>query len=261
MSVKFNIILTALAWLVIAGSASAQLQEGDTTRWQFNSTFSWRLNTGNVERLIVTPEANLSHLNKDKRWGFSARERYTYGTFGPVKTESDLLSRNFVYLNPNNRIYPYAMLWFQTHARQQLEFRYQAGLGVTVLPLKSRRQVIKLSITATYEQNSYQSVGLTELHDPAVKSYNVVRATGRIFGSHSFPQNVVSVYYEFYFQQAVDNINNWRIFSEGGITTAITRGFSMRTYINYEYQSVHLQSVKPNDLILNVGLNYRVAKG
>lgn len=253
-------LFLAMASLFVLSDAIAQLQEGDTSKWQFNSSFAWRLNTGNVERLIVTPEANLSHVQAQKRWGFSARQRYTYGTFGPVKTENDWLSRNFVYLTPERTVYPYVMLWFQTHARQQLDFRYQAGVGFTVLPLKKGRQVIKVSLTATYEQNWYARPGLTAISDAGASAYSVVRATGRVFGSHTFPQNIVSVYYEFFFQQAVDNIDNWRIFTEGGISTVIARGFSMRTYVNYEHQSVHLAAVKPNDLILNVGLNYRVMK-
>lgn len=236
----------------------AQLNESDTARWQVNSNLSVRLNTGNVERLIITPELNAAHLPRRKTWGFSARQRFTYGTFGAFRTENDLLSRNFLYLYPTRRIYPYLMVWLQTHALQMLDFRYQAGLGITVVPLRKNQHVIKLSATATHEQNWYRERGLQHLDNPMALHYAVFRITARVYGSHSFSQQAVSIYYECLFQQATDNENNWRVFAESGITSRITKQFSMRTYINYEYQQVHLLTRKPHDLVLNVGLNYQV---
>lgn len=256
---KLKILLTAIASLAFAGGAIAQLEEGDTARWQFNSNFSLRLNKGNVERLIVTPEANVAHIQAKQLWGFSARQRFTYGTFGPVRTENDLLSRNFIYLTPERKVYPYLMAWFQTHARQKLDFRYQVGPGVTLVPLKKNHQVLKVSMTFTYERNWYANSGLNYIEDQAVKEYQVVRLTGRVFGSHNFSNGIVSLYYEFLFQQATNNKYNWRIFTEGGVNTKIIYGFSMRTYVNYEYQQVHVSTEKANDLILNIGLSYKIS--
>jgi hypothetical protein len=249
----------AIASISLTTDAIAQLEESDTTRWQFNSNLSLRLNTGNVQRLIITPEANVAHIDSHKSWGFSARQRYTYGTFGTIRTENDLLSRNFIYHAPERRVYPYLMVWFQTHARQKLRFRYQIGPGVTVVPLKRNLHIIKLSLTGTYERNWYHEAGLEYIKDKTIKSYGVVRATTRIFGSHALAKDFVSFYYEFLFQQAFDNKENWRIFTECGINTKIVNGFSMRSYFNLEYQQVHVYSEKPNDLIFNMGINYKVS--
>lgn len=247
-----------MASLLFVGDAIAQLDVSDTSRWQCNANVSLRLNSGNVERTIVTPEANVAHIQRNKVWGFSARQRYTYGTFGSFKTEDDLLSRNFLYLFPEKRVYPYVMTWFQTHERQRLAFRYQVGPGITFVPLQRGTHVIKWSVTATYEHNTYRQAGLTYIEDIDVKRYEVFRATARVFGSHTFSQSIVSLYYELLFQQALEDGDNWRIFFESGVSTRISHGFSMRTYLNYEYQQVHVITEEPRDLILSVGLNYRV---
>ncbi|MFN8277002.1 MAG: DUF481 domain-containing protein [Chitinophagales bacterium] len=245
--------------LIVDLPCHAQLEESDTARWQFNGGLSLKLNTGNVDRMIITPEANVAHVSKSKLWGFSARERYTFGTFGKYHTENDLLLRNFIYFIPEKRVYPYVMAWFQTHERQRLLFRYQIGPGVTVVPLRRSGQIIKLSATATYEQNWYKEDSLVFLGDYTRKQYGTFRATVRLFGSHWAVKKVLWLYYEVLFQQSLTNINNWRIFAEGGVNAQLPKGFSMRTYVSYEYQQVHVKSEKPNDLILNVGVNYRIS--
>lgn len=245
--------------LCLATLAMAQFEESDTARWNFNSIVSVKLNTGNVERFIVTPEANVAHISKDKLWGFTARERYTYGTFGKYWTENDLLSRNFIYLLPDRRIYPYIMAWFQTHEGELLKFRYQLGPGVTFVPLKKKHQIIKLSLTATFEQNWFKARGLTYFADSSVNSYNTFRWTARIFGTHSIVPKIMDLYYEFLFQQSLIKAHDWRVFLESGINVRVIRGLSLRTFINYDYQTIHQLQVKPNDLILNVGINYKVS--
>jgi len=235
----------------------AQLNEADTSAWQTEGNLSLKLNTGNVERLIITPELNVAHVSNAKTWGCSARERYTYGTFGNVISERDLLSRNFVYYRPEQRFYPYLMLWFQTHERQRLGFRYQAGAGVTWGTLRSKQQLLKISATITCEGNDYKEGNLTLMADTLVTGYQTFRITGRVFGSHVVVNDVMNGYYEALFQQALDNAGNWRVFAESGINIRVTKAFAMRTYMNYEYQTVHVRTERPADLILNVGASYR----
>lgn len=256
---RLQVTLTAIALVALVTVAMAQLEEGDTSRWQFSTNLSLRLNTGNVERMILTPEANVAHVHAKKRWGFAARQRYTYGTFGELRTENDLLSRNFVYITPERRFYPYVMAWFQTHARQKLGFRYQVGPGVTYQPMKKHRHILKLSATFTHEHNWYTQAALDYIEDQSSREYSVFRVTGRIFGSHTFADGAVSIYHELLFQQATNQAENWRVFAEGGIHTRVIGGFSMRSYLNFEYQQVHVSTEKPDDLILNIGLNYKVS--
>lgn len=255
----YNILAVLLLMFGSSGVLHAQYEENDTARWNFNSTVSVRLNTGNIQRFLITPEANVAHIAKNKWWGFTARQRYTYGRFGKLWTENDLLSRNFIYLIPEKRIYPYWMAWFQTHEGQRLKFRYQVGPGVTFVALKKKQQVIKFSITATFEQNWYKAAGLTGFADSATANFNTWRATGRLYGTHNIVPKVLDLYYEILFQQSLVKIKDWRVFLESGINVRVIKGFSLRTFINYDYQTVHQIKVKPGDLVLNVGLSYKIA--
>lgn len=252
-----KLTVLALVTFVFTSAIYGQLQEADTASWQFNAALTGRLNTGNVERFLISPDISLTHIAKSKKYGFALGERYTYGTFGKFRTENDLLSRNFFYLNPNKRFYPYAMLWMQTHKGQQLQFRYQAGIGITYVPLRKNGQLIKLSLTGTFEQNNYNATLLT-IENTTAGQYNTFRATGRIYGNHRIAKNLLEFYYEGYFQQSVSNAKNWRIYAEAGLNIKVIKGFSMKSYLSYEYQTVHVLAVKPNDLILTFGLNYRL---
>ncbi len=237
--------------------SSAQLQETDTSHWQANLNISGRLNTGNFERFLVAPEVNIAHLDRQAKFGMALGQRYTYGTFGDYRSENDLLSRNFIYWKPRSRVYPYFMAWFQKHERQQLLFRYQVGPGVTYALIRKKAQVFKVSLTATFEQNRYKNDSLSYIKDQSAAKYEALRATLRIAGNHLIASGLANFYYEGYFQQAVDNKENWRVFAEGGITIKMIRGFGTRIFATYEYQKVLVKGQKPNDLIFNFGLNYK----
>ncbi|MFN8282403.1 MAG: DUF481 domain-containing protein [Chitinophagales bacterium] len=252
-----KVIATAFVLFSSMNVILAQLQENDTAKWQVNTALSGKFNSGNVVRFIITPELNVTHIASSKKYGFTLNERYTFGTFRKIRSENDLFSRNFFYIIPTKKVYPYLMYWMQTHNGQGLKFRYQVGIGATYVPLRKNGQVIKLSITGTFEQNWYKQNGLTFISDTSASKYNAFRFTARIFGSHHVAKNMVELYYEAYFQQAVNNKHNFHFYAESGLNVRIIKGFSMKTFLTYEYQKVHIQKVQPSDLVFNFGVNYR----
>lgn len=251
-------LLALLIYLPMSGLA--QLQVSDTARWQLISSLTGRINTGNVERSFVTPEINITHINANEKLGFASSNRYTYGSFGKNVTENDLLSRNFLYLQPQARVYPYLMYWMQTHQRQLLAFRYQAGLGLTWAAVKNQSHLLKISMTGSYEQAWYKQTGLSGLEDPATDRYKVIRSTLRVNGNHFFLNGIFNLFYEGYFQRALDDSKNWRVYAEGGLNMRVIQGFGARVFASYEYQEVHVVTVKPNDLIISFGINYKWLK-
>lgn len=257
-TLKIGIFVTVM--FLCRSMAVAQLQETDTSRWQLNVSLSGKLNTGNIQRFIITPEINVTHIARNKKWGVALGERYTYGTFAKRRTENDVLSRNFLYLFPEKRIYPFVMLWMNTHKGQELRFRYQAGVGVTFVPLQKRKHTIKLSLTASYEQNWYNEAGIININDLSTSRYNTFRATFRLAGNHLFAKDLILLYYESYFQQSLQQRRNFRLFAEGGLNVKVFKGLGIKTFVSYEYQTAHLETEKDYDLIFNFGLNYRWSK-
>ncbi|MGQ9805697.1 MAG: hypothetical protein ACUVRP_06425 [Chlorobiales bacterium] len=53
--------------------------------------------TGNVERLLLMPAAEIALVND--AWGAKTSNTYQYGTFARRKTEDDIVSQNFIYLS------------------------------------------------------------------------------------------------------------------------------------------------------------------
>lgn len=235
----------------------AQLHENDTARWQVNAALSGKFNSGNVIRFIITPELNITHIPKNKKYGFALNERYTYGTFKKVRSENDLFSRNFFYLFPAKKVYPYLMYWMQTHNGQQLKFRYQIGIGATYVPINKKGQVVKISGTFTFEQNWFRENKLTYIPDTTSTKYNTFRFTVRAYGRHFLAKDILEFFYETYFQQSLNNKHNFHFYLESGLNVRIIKGFSMKTFLTYEYQNVHILRLKPNDLVFNFGINYR----
>ncbi len=105
------IAIVAVLLFVHAGSGYAQLTESDTLQLacRLNVTGSWI--TGNVDRLLINTHAELSHTGKVI--GAKTVTSYTYGTIFRNETENDIFSRNFIYLHPRAKVYPYAMVWLQ----------------------------------------------------------------------------------------------------------------------------------------------------
>lgn len=250
-------LVIAVAVFCFTKMVTAQLSESDTARWQFSSSVTGMLAKGNLERFILTTDANVSHVSRNKLFGFSSGNRYSFGTFGKYRTENNVMSRNFIYLLPEKRFYPYIMLWLTRHEQQQLNFRYQVGAGGTAVALRKKEQLIKVSLTITYEDNYFRQSNLTYLGDTAQKKYDTWRATVRLFGRHRFAKNIVELYYEAWFQQSLTNIRNWRVFVEGGLNVKVYKGLSVKSFVNYEYQTVHIQKLKPGDILFNFGVNYK----
>ncbi len=252
-----KIILVIVLIICFSQYNYAQILESDTSRWQVNTALSGKFNSGNIIRFIITPELNVTHISNNKKYGFALNERYTYGTFRKIRSENDLFSRFFLYLFPQRKVYPYLMYWMQTHNGQQLKFRYQIGIGATYVPINKKGQVFKISATATFEQDWFRENKLTYISDTTANIYNTFRITARIYGRHLLAKNIVELFYEAYFQQAVSNKYNFHFYTEAGMNVRIIKGFSIKTFLTYEYQNVHIQRLKPNDLIFNFGINYR----
>lgn len=252
-------IVVSLPWFNPQGRA--QLLRMDTLNWSFSAGLNFRQNGGNFKRAIWIPEFKLSHVSKSKRFGFSTNNRYTWGNFGPVLTENDLLSRNFLYLNPTANHYPYLMIWGQTHRLSRLNQRLAVGLGYSVNVLNTPNHLLKLSGTAAYETNQYDITGLTVLNDGLnLSSYTATRGIIRFYGQHKFGESNISLNYEFYFQPDVQNFSNIRYFADGGINFPIWKGFSTRLMGTYEYSTVHARPNLPEDWLLAWGLNYQFSK-
>lgn len=180
-----------------------------------------------------------------------------YGTIFNNETEDDIFSRNFVYLYPRARFYPYAMLWLQNSKRQRITFRYQAGIGATYRVIQSIEDQLKLSATLTYEETTYDGTDFTiEPENLDTDMVTTWRTTFRVLGDHHFAGNRVRLHYETWYQPAFGDSNNWRYYLNGALEVPLAKHFSFRMAVLYTHEEIVLTSIKRDDKILTVGLNW-----
>lgn len=236
-------------------SASAQLNESDTIPLQIKLTTTGSYLDGIVNRLLLVNRAELAYAKPAA--GFSSRTDYQLGETFYRRTENDLVSYNFLYLHPLQRLYPYAMLLVETNYRRKVRFRYQPGIGVSYNALNQKNNLLKLSLTGSFEHSAY---GGTEFdhyipNDAPRNVIETIRLTGRVFGRHRFFDNRLRFYYEFWFQQSVLDALNFRYHTDDALELAVTRRVALRLGIRYTYEHIELVGNKPYDLFLTYGIS------
>jgi Protein of unknown function, DUF481 len=246
-----NALLSLLITLTLLDQSFAQLNESDSIQWQikFNSTAS--VLDGNVARTLLLNRLEVAHANKN--WGVSTRNDYQYGRTRYILTENDVISYNFFYLKPLNKVYPYVMGLLETNLRRKIDFRYQVGPGVSWNIVSKKPSLIKLSATATYENTRY---GGTIFDDEIYNGSNTIetwRLTGRLFGKHTLPSKL-KISYEFWWQQSLNEQVNYRYHTEEAIEFPITKHIAFRTAVRYSYENIELIGLKPFDLFWTYGL-------
>lgn len=245
---KRNILCLSL--LLSWGSAFSQLNESDSIQWQvkFNATAS--VLDGNVARTLLLNRLEVTRANA--RFGLSTRNDYQYGRTRYKLTENDFISSNFVYLKPLSKVYPYVMALVETNLRRKINFRYQVGPGVSWNVINQKTDLLKLSLTGTYENTRY---GGSIFEDEEYNGSDVIetwRATGRVFGRHIL-KNKIRISYEFWWQQSLDEHNNYRYHTEEAIEFPIAKHVAFRTAFRYSYENIELIGLKPFDLYWTYG--------
>lgn len=244
-------LITLLSWAL----GHAQLTESDTLRFGYKINVNGSWITGNVERLLINNNLDVSHVGK--RIGLKTSNTYTYGTIFKRETENDFFSRNFIYLNPSKKIYPYAMVWLQNSKRQQIEFRSQIGVGVTYTLFHTPRQLFKISGTISKEETRYN--GTTFYITPEnlkIDAVNNWRGTLRLLGNHRLGNRKLRLSYETWYQPAFDDQYNWRYFLNAALELPLSKHFSFRTAMVYSHDNIVLTSIKRDDKFVTFGVTF-----
>ncbi len=238
---------TTLAWLWLAPfGLCAQLSERDTLPFAYRLGLQGNYLSGNVERLLLMGSVDV--LTRSHRWAFRSANTYYFGSFGSFRTENDLLARQFIYYNPDLVVYPYLMIWAETHERRQLDYRIQYGPGITWTALRKPAQLMKVSLTLSAEQARYRSDSFRlEKYDGSIY-INLLRATARLAGQHRIGQDHWSVQYETWFQPSLENPKNYRLLGETAIRYLIKGTWALQMQIRYSRESVVPEDVVPGDV-------------
>ena len=122
---------------------SAQINESDTLRFKADLSVTGFWQGGNVETWIFRAQSGISF----KPWTkgvFKTQNSYVYQAFGRDKADEDFLSLNFLYFNPERKIYPLLLSFVSTNFRREIDLRYLLGAGVTFQILNKKKNWLKM---------------------------------------------------------------------------------------------------------------------
>ncbi|NUM70818.1 MAG: DUF481 domain-containing protein [Ignavibacteriaceae bacterium] len=249
---KSLLLLTVV--LLFSASSKAQLTESDTSAFSYQAGVNGSMITGNVERLLIMSSLTVSSVHET--WAVRSSNTWQYGTIGTRFTENDLFSRNFVYLYPDAAVYPYLMFWAETNRRRDLNPRIQFGPGVTLAFLRNPAATARLSITLTYENSEFGRSNFEEPEYAGNPEIETWRGTLRLAGRFILPESRLRLLYETWLQQSVKDEKNRRFYLSAAVDVPVSSGFSLRTSLIYNFESVVLKGVKKEDTMLMFGIFY-----
>jgi hypothetical protein len=238
--------------LFTACSLPAQLSEADTARLggRAGLTGSWL--SGNVQRFLAI--ANVEGVINRDSWALRSSQTWQQGSFGGFPTERDLFSRNFFYLRPRARVYPYAMLWVETNLRRDLQLRIQSGAGISAAIVRKPRAQLKTSLTLTAEMARFGSNQYTDSAYNGSSTLRLLRGTLRVFGrTQPLKASRCMLRVEAWVQPALADPGNYRLHTDAALDWPLTGRASLRAALNYNRESVVPRGVKPADAFLTFG--------
>lgn len=235
---------------------SAQINESDTLNLKANLSLTGFYQGGNVETLIFRAKSDLS-FKPLKKWVFKTKNSYVYQEFGKKKADEDILSLNFLYFNPERKIYPLLLGFVSTNFRREINLRYLLGAGVTYQILNKKNNWLKLAISSEYEQTDFGKGNFNLSEYNGNKSLNTFRGTIWVNGKYHLFKKKVIVNHEFYFQPSLVQSNNFRWQADAGLELPIWEFLNFKINYLHTFESVVIENQKREDNILTFGFTLK----
>ena len=235
---------------------SAQINESDTLNVQASLSINGFYQGGNVETFIFRAKTDLSFVPW-KNWVFKNQNSYIFQEFGKVKADEDILSLNFLYLNPSRKIYPFVLGFISTNYRREIELRYLVGAGVTFQILDKKNNWLKLSLSSEYENTNFSKTNFNYSAYDGNKSINTLRGTIWINGKYQILKDKFILNHEIYFQPSLEQGDNFRWQAEIGVELPIWRYLNFNINYRHTFEGIVIQNQKQEDRFLTFGLTLK----
>ncbi len=235
---------------------SAQINESDTLKVKANLSLTGFYQGGNVETLIFRAKSDFS-FKPLKKLVFKTQNSFVYQAFDKKKADSDILSLNFLYFNPDRKIYPLVLGFVSTNYRREIDLRSLVGAGVTFQILNKNNNWLKLALSSEYEQTDFSESNFNRSEYDGESSINTFRSTIWVNGRYNLFKKKVIVSHEFYFQPSLEYSNNFRWQADFSIELPLWKFLNFK--INYvrTFESVVIEDQQQKDSILTFGFTVK----
>jgi len=251
--------ISILVWCCLLSPSvflSARINENDTTRLKASLSLTGLWQGGNVETLIFRAKSDLVYRPSEK-WVFNTRNSYVYQEFGNEKADEDILSLNFLYFNPKQRLYPQILGFVSTNFRRQIDLRYLLGFGFTYQVFNKKDNWLKFSITSEYEQTAFSSSDFNLSEYDGSSSINTFRGTLWINGRYHIFEKKAILTHESYFQPSLSQDNNFRWRVDLGLEWPIWKFLNIKVNYLHTFESIVIEDQKRQDQFLTFGFTIK----
>lgn len=239
------------------GKSFAQLNESDTTKFQLRASVTGNYQQGNVEVLNIKSKLDFTY-SPYKNWVLKSQNSSLYQAFYSVEADNDIFSRNYIYYQPQHKVYPFAIAYISTNYRRKIDNRYFAGAGITYQLINKKKNVLKLSASTVYETTNFKSNTYNYNEYNGDDKINLWRGTLYVGGWNYLLEKHIRLYYDAYWQPAFNNSNNYRTQVDVGVDFPIWKGLSFNAVYAFTHENVMIEKVKQEDKILTFGIAYNL---
>lgn len=234
-----------IVFMLLYVPVNAQLADSDTIKLAGKLSLTGNFTDGNMKRYLLNTGLEMVHAGS--HIGVKLSTQYMWGKFFSSKTENDILSRNFIYLNPSYRLYPFLMIWLESSVRRRVSFRNQYAAGFTFKPVYLSEHKIKTSLLLSYDNSLYTVSKFINYDDSSSRRISTWRVIGRVSGMHRLFQGKCRLYYEGWLQPSLQFAKNIRWHTETHIELPMNKNISFKTGITYFYDNVTVKTAKQYD--------------
>jgi hypothetical protein len=194
-------------------------------------------------------------LRPSTQWAFKSQSNALYQAFGGFKADEDFFSRNFLYFRPENRTYPFVLSFISTNFRRKVALLHFTGLGLTRQLIQGEGQQLKVSLAGVYENTRFNQEVFNLPAYNGSPIVNIWRATVYAAGKHVLGQ-YTSVFYNAYWQPAVPDFKNYRLFFDTGLNWQVKPRLALQCLYLLTGEGLVAQGVQTRDHLITLGFNY-----
>jgi len=224
-------------------------------RWTYSAGLDGIINSGNVNRRLLTIRLSLSHENPKSIWGFFTSPRYQYGTNNEILQEREIFADfNNTWFYAQHDVYGLFFGTYEQSNLRQINHRMNVGAGLGWRIINSKL------IPSERIQLSLSSALLREITDFAtIDDRDVYRISTRAKVRIEVIKDKLTVQNTTFFQPAITE-NNLRWNSISQLVFKLTKSFALTGTLDNSYESVNVQGVQSVQLNASLGLSYSGAK-
>lgn len=242
--------------LIVPLFLNAQINESDTLRVKAGLSLTGFYQGGNVETVIFRAKSDLS-FKPWKNWVFKNQNSYVFQEFGKEKADEDILSLNFLYLNPDRKIYPFVLGFVSTNFRRAIDLRYLLGTGVTFQVVEKKKNWLKLSLSTEYEQTNFSQTDFNFSDYDGMDSINTWRGTVWVNGKYHIFKDKFILNHECYFQPSLEQSDNFRWQADVGVEMPIWKFLNFKINYRHTFESIVIENQQQEDRFLTFGFTVK----